>query len=297
MKNLKIISMAIAILSVASCDKSDEELNTQAPQKQDQSIHAMGAKFVDEATYNSFEKADINELSLKFKGKDALSAKKVLPASYLINGSVIGDQGNEGSCVGWATAYAATSILEYNFKGVTQPRSPEYVYNQIKAGTDCNSGSYTSNALKLIKNQGVCSFTEMPYNDTDCSTQPTTTQKTAAASHKFMSWATVSNTDIPGIKNLISMNLPVIVGMTVDEEFKNLKNTGWILNKRSGKVLGGHAVCIVGYDDAKQAFKIQNSWGTSWGDNGYFWIDYNFFKKNSFFGGGVITETYVAYVQ
>ena len=289
--------MAIAILSLASCDKSEEELNSQTPQQQDQSIHAMGAKFVDEATYNSFEKADINELSLKFKGKDAASAKKVLPASYLINGSVIGDQGNEGSCVGWATAYAAASILEYNFKGVTQPRSPEYVYNQIKAGSDCKSGSYTNNALNLIKKQGVCSITEMPYNDTDCSTQPTVAQKTAAATHKFISWATVSNTDIPGIKNLISMNLPVIVGMTVDEEFKNLKNTGWILNKRTGKVLGGHAVCIVGYDDAKQAFKIQNSWGTSWGDNGYFWIDYNFFKKNAFFGGGVINETFVAYVQ
>jgi len=39
----------------------------------------------------------------------------------------------------------------------------------------------------------------------------------------------------------------------------------------------GHAMLIVGYDNTKNAFKIINSWGTNWGDNGYSWVNYNFF--------------------
>jgi hypothetical protein len=39
---------------------------------------------------------------------------------------------------------------------------------------------------------------------------------------------------------------------------------------------GGHAVTAVGYSDLKQAFKIKNSWGTSWKDGGYFWMPYSF---------------------
>jgi C1A family cysteine protease len=39
-------------------------------------------------------------------------------------------------------------------------------------------------------------------------------------------------------------------------------------------VLGGHCVLAVGYDDATQLFKVRNSWGTSWGQAGYFQIPY-----------------------
>jgi C1A family cysteine protease len=42
----------------------------------------------------------------------------------------------------------------------------------------------------------------------------------------------------------------------------------------------GHAMVAVGYDDAKQAFLIQNSWGPSWGNKGYGWFGYDFWKRN-----------------
>ena len=41
-------------------------------------------------------------------------------------------------------------------------------------------------------------------------------------------------------------------------------------------VLGGHAVCAVGYDDAKQCLIVRNSWGADWGDHGYFYMPYAF---------------------
>jgi C1A family cysteine protease len=42
------------------------------------------------------------------------------------------------------------------------------------------------------------------------------------------------------------------------------------------QMLGGHAVLAVGYDDAKQRFTVQNSWGTSWGDKGFFYMPYEY---------------------
>ena len=45
------------------------------------------------------------------------------------------------------------------------------------------------------------------------------------------------------------------------------------------KMIGGHAVMCVGYDDKKESFIILNSWGTNWGDNGYFYMPYKFITK------------------
>ena len=42
------------------------------------------------------------------------------------------------------------------------------------------------------------------------------------------------------------------------------------------KVLGGHAVMAVGYNDDKKVIIVRNSWGVNWGDNGYFYMPYAF---------------------
>ncbi|MDC8106005.1 MULTISPECIES: C1 family peptidase [Chryseobacterium] len=293
MKNFKLVMIAIGMLSITACEKRDEDLNTQSSEKQQ--LHSLGAKLIDQTTYNNFAKVNINELTLRLKGKTEKAAKNALASSYLIPGlPAIGDQGAEGSCVAWATAYTTASGLESNFKGVTAKRSPEYVYNQIKLGS-CDAGAYVSDGLNLIKNQGVCSWAEMPYTDTGCSTQPNSSQKNAASTHKFTTWATVDKTDISNVKTLLSMNLPIVIAVTVDYSFDHLSSSnGWIWKSHSGSSRGGHAIAVIGYDDAKQAFKVQNQWGTNWGNNGYFWIDYSFFAKTT---NGAINECYVAYVQ
>ncbi|QRA44286.1 C1 family peptidase [Chryseobacterium cucumeris] len=295
MKNLKLIAIALGMLSLSSCNRNEEEQNTQQPKQENQAMRSLGAILVDDKTYSSFAKADIDALAMKFKGKSAETLIASIPSSYTIpNTPPIANQGQEGSCVAFATAYAAASILEYNFKGITNPRSPEYVYNQIKVN-GCPNGTYASSGLNLIKDQGVCSWDEMPYTDVECSTQPNATQKSAASTHKFTTWATVDKTNITNIKTLLSMNLPIIITVTVDGSFDSLSSANnWIWKSHSGAVRGGHAICVVGYDDAKQAFKVQNSWGTTWGNNGFFWIDYAFFAKAR---KGAINESYVAYVQ
>jgi hypothetical protein len=67
-------------------------------------------------------------------------------------------------------------------------------------------------------------------------------------------------------------NGPLMTTMTVYEDF--MLYTGGVYQYVTGKALGGHAVTIVGYDDAAQAWIVRNSWGESWGEGGYFRIKY-----------------------
>ena len=48
---------------------------------------------------------------------------------------------------------------------------------------------------------------------------------------------------------------------------------------KNEKVLGGHAVMLCGYDDKTEMFIVRNSWGSEWGDKGYFYMPYDFIKQ------------------
>ena len=61
-------------------------------------------------------------------------------------------------------------------------------------------------------------------------------------------------------------------------------------NTKSEKLLGGHCICMVGYDDSTQMFKCANSWGISWGDKGYFYIPYNYVTNPSLANDFCITN-------
>ncbi len=76
-------------------------------------------------------------------------------------------------------------------------------------------------------------------------------------------------------------------GFTVYESFETqqVANTGIVPMPASGeKVLGGHAVVTVGYNDSDQRFIARNSWGTNWGQQGYFTIPYDYLTNSQLAG-------------
>ncbi|NJO90193.1 MAG: C1 family peptidase [Chloroflexia bacterium] len=205
--------------------------------------------------------------------------KSTQAVKYLTCPSV-GNQGADGACVGWATAYAARSIMT----GAQTYFSPAYVYNQIKI-SDCASGSYPVDAINLIYNQGVCTWSYMPYQSGYCYTQPNSSQRQNAANYKI-SGAYRVNINYSSIRSQIAAGRPVVVAGRVDNAFQNL-GYNRILNYVSGSG-GGHAYCVVGYNDDYRCFRILNSWGTSWSTNGYGWISYDIV-------GQLCAEAYVMY--
>ena len=192
-----------------------------------------------------------------------------------------GDQGRQGSCVGWAVAYAMKSYQErierdWPLTNNGHVFSPAYVYNQIKLP---GGGAYMFDAFSLLVDQGVASLATMPYNPNDDRTQPGAAARREAADYKIADWGVVLRTShttfVREIKRHLAANTPVVIGIHTYPDFFNLDEANPVYDDASGFSRGGHAIVIVGYDDARSAFKIINSWGTDWGLDGYGWIDYD----------------------
>jgi C1A family cysteine protease len=77
-----------------------------------------------------------------------------------------------------------------------------------------------------------------------------------------------------------------VFGFTVFSSFESqdVANTGIMPmpNLKTEVVKGGHAIMAAGYDDSKEAVLIRNSWGEDWGENGYFWMPYDYISNQQF---------------
>ena len=91
---------------------------------------------------------------------------------------------------------------------------------------------------------------------------------------------TINERALP-VKKSIAEGKPVIIGMNTPASFHRSGTDLWRPYESPTREHGGHAMCVVGYDDNKYggAFEIQNSWGTNWGDNGYIWVTYEDFSR------------------
>jgi len=257
----------VAMLVINSCQKDNESV---APLLAEEVVpYSFGCNMLPEAEYAKIPVAKFESV-------------KTLPTSVNLVVPPVGNQGGEGSCVAWGTTYAARSTSYQNTNGgsystSTNIFSPEYVYNQIKASSDCNSGSYTTTGLNLLVNQGACLWNDMPYTDTDCDVMPNSTQTALAANYKISSYATVPVT-VDAIKAQLAAGKILVVAGSVYGAYMNL-GYDQVITTAKGRVYGGHCYSCVGYDDAKNAFKFMNSWGTSWATDGFGWIDYAIISK------------------
>ena len=206
-----------------------------------------------------------------------------------------GNQGQQSSCVAWATAYALRSYqahvrsrasLVTGDGHIDSARvfSPAFVYNQINNGRD--AGSLFSDALQLMQARGVAPLQYMPYSQNDYTTMPSASALDVAANYKIAFWKQINVNEPIELKAQLNAGYPVIIGATIDEGFE-LARKGFLWDHKVGKDLGGHAMLVVGYDDDRSAFRVLNSWGTGWGDAGYYWLGYSHFPV-------VVSEAFVA---
>ena len=202
-----------------------------------------------------------------------------------------GNQGRQGSCVGWATAYALKSYQErleegWEFSDYTT-FSPAWIYNQVKEPGPCDNpgdrydcGTFIHKALNFMIDKGTATLSKMPYTDRDYRARPSAAAIQEAARFKSKSMSSVRS--VEHIKGAIANRHPIVIGMSVYRSFHRLSGSGSVYNDLSGASGGGHAVTIVGYDDDRfgGAFKVVNSWGQRWGDGGFFWLPYSIFSDS-----------------
>jgi hypothetical protein len=234
------------------------------------------------------------------------------------------DQGAQNTCVGVAVGYYLRTMLEARRRNLTDRKaidrlrfSPSYLYNQIKDADDntCMAGAEIEKALTYLTQNGLPTLAQQPYPN--C--QPTQAALPAAPDSRLLDYARLFGLldsgaeKVLATKKALSESSPVVVGVQLtgsmgDLSFRNslFSRMGAGLGRSSARanfmqwqptqsatLTFGHAMCVVGYDDAMfgtGAFKLINSWGSSWGDGGYFWIAYPDYDQFAKYG-------YQAYVQ
>lgn len=195
-----------------------------------------------------------------------------------------GDQGQQSSCTAWAVGYALRSYYEgkrqqWNFSAANQLISPAYIYNHLhNYSGDCSQGTPISYALDLLKTHGAPTLDAFPYVENDCTLKPNPAVMGAASQFRIRSWQALDPKKIDDAKGQIHRGNPVVFGMDISDEFEKWSGDA-VYDNTSSPRTGGHAMVIVGYSEARQAFKIINSWGTSWGDNGFGWISYRAMRE------------------
>ncbi len=237
---------------------------------------------------NEFKKASV------YEGLEDDNTKNPLPesVSLLKFAPDRQNQGKQGSCVAWSSGYAARSIIE-SASTAQNPNSvafsPAFLYSQI--GLDNCQGSYIIKAMQFMTDKGAVPFTQFPYDENNCSRQPTSAMMNDAAQNRMHGFnrltedAGVTKLSLRAVKEHLAKDAPVVIGMMVGGSFMEgmMGQKVWhpTSNDYTQTGFGGHALCVIGYDDRLEggSFQIMNSWGPEWGENGIGWVRYNDFKE------------------
>lgn len=217
-----------------------------------------------------------------FKYAPKLNVQLPSSINLLRNCPPVYNQGNLGSC----TANAIAAAVQFNQiiknKAWDFPPSRLFIYynERVLSGTvKYDSGAYIRTGIKTVNQQGVCKESLWPYNIGRFTVKPSDPAYKEATLHKTLKYERLDNTRINDLKSCLADGLPFVFGFTVYSYFitNEMAKTGILkMPGPNEKVLGGHAVMCVGYDDAKKMFLIRNSWGTDWGLKGYYWMPYDY---------------------
>jgi C1A family cysteine protease len=200
------------------------------------------------------------------------------------------NQGGCGSCWAFATTAAleAVTLILNNSPGVDLNFSEQVMVSCGGAGS-CSGGSIGT-ASEFIQNHGLPLETCYPYSAANGSCSSACANWESSA-YRITDWSyiTTSSPSPAVIKNAL-INSPLVTTMAVYTDFFSYR-TG-VYSHTTGNLEGYHAVLLVGYDDAGGYFVVKNSWGTGWGESGYFKIAYSELTSLTEFGEWTIAYTF-----
>ena len=191
----------------------------------------------------------------------------------------IEDQGNLGSCTGNAIV-GALEILQNRSSSTFKDMSRLFVYYNerlIEGTINEDSGAYLRDGIKSVANYGVCTETSWPYNISKYAVKPTDSCYTEALNYKILEYYRL--TTLTEMKSCLTNGRPFVFGFTVYSSFVSSKvaKTGIVpMPLKKEQILGGHAVVAVGYESNNRRFIVRNSWGSSWGIKGYFYMPFDY---------------------
>lgn len=201
------------------------------------------------------------------------------------------NQGDLGCCSGFAYAgyreYLYRKFFEYE-KDKTVPAdkmvfSPLFLYyeeRKLEGDINQDGGAQMRSGCRVLNTVGICPETDDKYNPSHFAATPTSEMYTDAAKYKAGAYHRVLTT-LDDVRNCIASDYPVAAGIKVYSSFESQEVAQYgghvpMPNLQTETFLGGHAILMFGYDDNKKQIKCRNSWGDNWGDEGNFYLPYDF---------------------
>jgi len=204
--------------------------------------------------------------------------------------SPVVDQGNLGSCTANAIASGLGEYLQKiaSKQFTSLSRLDLYWWERfIEETVNEDSGAEIRDGMKVFNQLGIAPENDYPYDITTFTNEPDPKAIMDGTIFKISKYYRVQNLNY--LKISLAEGLPVVTGIQVYESFESdaVAQTGIVpMPKANEQLLGGHAVLAVGYNDSKQQVIMRNSWGTSWGDKGYFYLPYTYFTDHN----GYVTD-------
>ncbi|NTW23767.1 MAG: C1 family peptidase [Lentimicrobium sp.] len=287
------LAFTLGTATLSSCTK--EEVNEFLNELLVQALASWNA---DEENLDEIpEDLDINDETGTIPGKVDLASK--FPP--------IGDQGEFGTCVAWAVGYNLKTALNGIDNGwtasqlaqssnQTSPKDLFWAIPSAEKGADCNGTQFEA-AMDQLISRGGASLATVPYTSLgDCSQSPPQEWTQDASDNRLVNYRKIADQSnsasmtVTNFKNYLAEGRPIAFGAKLGDRFMRWNSDAVIdydTYQNPGMQHAYHAMVLAGYDDAKNAFKVINTWGNTWGNTGTIWIDYDFFVSSFCFAAFV----------
>lgn len=219
-----------------------------------------------------------------YRFRHAAPARLPLSVDLRATCSPVEDQGTLGSC----TAQALVGALEFLEQKDAQPfadLSRLFLYYNERAliGTiSWDSGAMLRDGIKTLAKDGICTEPRWPYEINRFKRKPTKACYREAADHQITLYERLET--VSDMRACLADGFPFVFGFSVYESFESsdVARTGVVpMPRPHERVLGGHAVMAVGYDEKEARFLVRNSWGVRWGQAGYFTMPFAYLEDRN----------------